>query len=145
MGARMIVYQRSIRLSTQGDTDIIDITDQVERIVRESGVSIGTANVSGKGSTLGVTTIEYEPGAVTDLRRALDQIAPPNQFYAHNARWGDENGYAHLRSAIIGTSKSFPISDGSLRLGTWQQLILCDFDDRPRDREVTVTVIGVAG
>lgn len=141
----MIVYQRSIRLSTQGDTDIIDISDQVERIVRESGVVTGTANVSGKGSTLGVTTIEYEPGAVTDLRRALDQVAPPNQFYAHNARWGDENGYAHLRSALIGTAKTFPVSDSSLRLGTWQQVILCDFDDRPRDREVTVTVIGTPG
>jgi secondary thiamine-phosphate synthase enzyme len=140
----MIVFQRSIRLSTQGDTDIINITEAVQQIIRESGVVTGVANISGKGSTLGITTIEYEPGTLADLRRALDQIAPPNQFYAHNARWGDENGFAHLRSALMGTARSYPISDGVLRLGTWQQIILCDFDDHPRDREITVTVLGVA-
>ncbi|MCU0229335.1 MAG: secondary thiamine-phosphate synthase enzyme YjbQ [Bryobacterales bacterium] len=138
----MIAHQSSFRLSTQGNTDIIDITHLVEQIVRESGVQFGITNVSCKGSTLGITTLEYEPGAVSDLRRVLDQIAPPNQFYAHNARWGDENGYAHIRSALMGTVKVFPVSDGSLRLGTWQQIVLCDFDDRPRDREVTVTTLG---
>lgn len=140
----MIVFQRSIRLSTQGETDIINITDNVQEVVRESRVSVGMANVSSKGSTLAITSIEYEPGTLSDLRRALDQIAPPNQFYAHNARWGDENGYAHLRSALLGTARSFPVSEGTLRLGTWQQIILCDFDDHPRDREITVTVIGAA-
>ncbi len=140
----MIVFQRSIRLSTQGETDIINITDNVQEVVRESRVSVGVANVSSKGSTLAITSIEYEPGTLSDLRRALDQIAPPNQFYAHNARWGDENGYAHLRSALLGTARSFPVSEGTLRLGTWQQIILCDFDDHPRDREITVTVIGAA-
>jgi secondary thiamine-phosphate synthase enzyme len=140
----MIVFQRSIRLSTQGDTDILNITDAVQQIIRESGVATGLANISGKGSTLAITTIEYEPGTLSDLRRALDQIAPPNQFYAHNARWGDENGFAHLRSALLGTARSYPVSDGILRLGTWQQIILCDFDDHPRDREITVTVMGVA-
>jgi secondary thiamine-phosphate synthase enzyme len=140
----MIVFQRSIRLSTQGDTDILNITEAVQQIIRESGVVTGLANISGKGSTLGITTIEYEPGTLSDLRRALDQIAPPNQFYAHNARWGDENGFAHLRSALLGTARSYPVSDGVLRLGTWQQIILCDFDDHPRDREITVTVMGVA-
>jgi len=138
----MIVHQASFRLATQGNTDILDITHLVEQHVRESGIRTGSASVSCKGSTLGITTLEYEPGAVADLRRVLDQIAPPNQFYAHNARWGDENGYAHVRSALMGTAKVFPVSDGLLRLGTWQQIILCDFDDRPREREVTVTVIG---
>jgi secondary thiamine-phosphate synthase enzyme len=138
----MIVEQRALRLSTQGNTDIIDITHLVQQVIKESGVFVGTVNISCKGSTLGLTTIEYEPGAIADLRRVLDQIAPPNQFYAHNARWGDENGYAHIRSSLMGTAKTFPVSDGTLRLGTWQQIVLCDFDDRPRDREVTVTAIG---
>ena len=138
----MIVFQHSFRVSTNGDTDVIDITERVQQVISRSGVAMGFANVSGKGSTLGISTIEYEPGAIADLRRALDQIAPPNQFYAQNARWGDENGYAHRRSALMGTVKGFPVSDGALRLGTWQQIILVDFDDRPREREITVTVIG---
>lgn len=97
--------------------------------------------VSGVGSTLAITTIEFEPDAVADLKRAPEAMAPANSNYAHNARWGDDNGYAHLRSALMGTAKSFPVSDGRLRLGTWQQIILCDFDDRARDREITVTVL----
>jgi secondary thiamine-phosphate synthase enzyme len=79
---------------------------------------------------------------VSDLQRALEKIAPANSDYAHNARWGDDNGYAHLRSALVGTAKSFPLSEGALGLGTWQQIVLCDFDDRPRERTVTVTVLG---
>jgi secondary thiamine-phosphate synthase enzyme len=110
--------------------------------VAKSGVRRGVVNVSGVGSTLAITTIEFEPGAVSDLKRALDQIAPANDDYEHNARWGDHNGYAHLRSALVGTSASYPVSDGALRLGTWQQIVLCDFDDRPRQREIVVTVTG---
>jgi secondary thiamine-phosphate synthase enzyme len=136
----MPVYQKIIRVSTKGHTDVIDLTAQMERIVASSGVREGIVNISGSGSTLAVTTIEFEPGAVADLR-ALEQIAPANTDYAHNARWGDRNGYAHLRSALMGTAKSFPIANGKLDLGTWQQVVLCDFDDRPRDREITVTVV----
>jgi secondary thiamine-phosphate synthase enzyme len=99
-------------------------------------------NVAGTGSTLGVTTIEFESGAVADLKEALDRIAPVHDHYRHNARWGDHNGFAHLRSALIGASRTFPVRSGRLHLGTWQQIILCDFDDRPRDREVVVTVQG---
>jgi len=138
----MTVHQRSFRIATQGNSDILDITHLVQQIVTESGIAVGIVNVSCKGSTLGLTTLEYEPGAVVDLRRVLDQIAPQNQFYAHNARWGDENGFAHVRSALMGTVKVFPITDGVLRLGTWQQVVLCDFDDRPREREITVTIMG---
>jgi secondary thiamine-phosphate synthase enzyme len=138
----MKVHQGTVRQSTRGHCDVHDITGAVERIVAESGVRAGVVNVSGLGSTLGVTTIEFEPGAVADLRRALDQIAPEDDDYAHNARWGDHNGFAHLRSALVGTAKSYPIRDGRLHLGTWQQIILCDFDDRPRQREITITVIG---
>jgi secondary thiamine-phosphate synthase enzyme len=137
----MAVFQKVIRVSTKGHTDVIDLTAEVERIIAGSGVREGIVNVSGRGSTLAVTTIEFEPGAVADLRRALERIAPANTDYAHNARWGDRNGYAHLRSALMGTAKSFPVANGKLDLGTWQQIVLCDFDDRPREREITVTVV----
>ncbi|MFN0166799.1 MAG: secondary thiamine-phosphate synthase enzyme YjbQ [Bryobacteraceae bacterium] len=137
-----MVAQKSIHLSTRGHCDVHDLTGQVERIVAESGISTGMVNVAGKGSTLAITTIEYEPGAVADLRRALDALAPENDRYAHNARWGDHNGFAHLRSALLGTTETYPVRDGHLSLGTWQQIVLCDFDDRPRQREVSVTVVG---
>lgn len=138
----MAVVQTTFRVPTRGLCDVIDITDQVESAVAQSGVNIGVVNVGGLGSTLGLTTIEFESGAVLDLKKALSQIAPMNDDYAHNARWGDHNGYAHLRSALMGTSKSYPIKSGRLHLGTWQQIVLCDFDERPRERELTVTVIG---
>lgn len=138
----MAAFQKVLRLSTSGNCHVIDISAEVERAVAESGIRIGIVNVSAMGSTVGVTTIEYEPGAVQDFRDALDRIAPVHDHYAHNARWGDHNGYAHLRSALIGASKTFPVRDGRLRTGTWQQIVLCDFDDRPRQREITVTVVG---
>jgi secondary thiamine-phosphate synthase enzyme len=138
----MPVFQKTFRLSTRGRCDVVDITGQVSRIVGESQVKQGIASVSGRGSTLGITTIEYEPGAVSDLARALETIAPMNHDYAHNARWGDDNGYAHLRSALLGASRSFSVRASALDLGTWQQIVFCDFDSRPRDREVTVTVVG---
>jgi secondary thiamine-phosphate synthase enzyme len=138
----MPVFQTSFRIATRGRCDVIDISAQVESAVAASGIERGIANISGKGSTLGITTIEFESGAVSDLRRALDAIAPQNDDYAHNARWGDHNGFAHLRSALIGTARSFPVRGGALDLGTWQQVILCDFDDRPRHREITVTIVG---
>ncbi len=138
----MGVFQKTFRVDTKGHCDVLDITSQVEQIVVDSKYREAIANVAGRGSTLGITTIEYEPGAVRDLQRALEQIAPANDNYAHNARWGDHNGYAHLRSALMGTSAGFPVRSGALLLGTWQQIILCDFDDRPRTREITVTVVG---
>ena len=138
----MGVFQDSFHISTQGRADVQDITAQVARIVSESKLRNGIANVSGRGSTLGITTIEFESGAVSDLARALEDIAPMNSDYAHNARWGDDNGYAHLRSALMGTTKTFPVTDGCLRIGRWQQIVFCDFDERPRNREVIVTVIG---
>jgi secondary thiamine-phosphate synthase enzyme len=138
----MAVLQRTFRLRTRGSADIIDITARVDEIVAASGISTGVVNVSGRGSTLGGTTLEFEPGCVADLKRALERIAPANSDYAHNARWGDDNGYAHLRSALVGTARSFPLANGRLGLGTWQQIVLCDFDNRPRDREITVTVVG---
>ena len=138
----MAVHQSVIHLPTKGQCDVLDITGKVERIVESSGIHIGVVQVSGVGSTLGITTLEFESGCVSDLQRALDRIAPANSDYAHNARWGDDNGYSHLRSALIGTAKSFPVTDGRLHIGTWQQIVLCDFDDRPRNREIVVTIIG---
>lgn len=136
------VFQKEIHLSTRGRCDVRDITAEVDDIVASSGVQTGIVNVTGIGSTLAITTLEFEPGCVSDLRRALEQIAPTNPDYAHNARWGDENGYAHLRSALIGTARSFPVSGGRLALGTWQQIVFCDFDERPRERRILVTVVG---
>ncbi len=138
----MPVFQRSFRVSTKGHCDVLDVTGQVTRVAKESGVRHGIVNVAGQGSTLGITTLEYESGCVADLRRALDAIAPETSDYAHNARWGDHNGYAHLRSALLGTARSFPLVEGELGLGTWQQIVFCDFDERPRQREVMVTVVG---
>jgi secondary thiamine-phosphate synthase enzyme len=135
-------FQTIIQIDTQGHTSVCDLTNEVARAVRESGIKTGMVNVAGLGSTLAITTIEFEPGAVADLKRALEQIAPANDNYAHNARWGDHNGYAHLRSALLGTSETYPVRDGCLRLGTWQQIIVCDFDDSPRRREITITVTG---
>ncbi len=136
------VFQRSFSIRTKGNCDVLDISAGVESIVTGSGARNGIVNVSSRGATSGITTLEFEPGCVADLRRALEKIAPANSDYAHNARWGDENGYSHLRSALVGTARSFPLTDGTLRIGEWQQIVLCDFDDRPRDREVTVTVVG---
>ena len=138
----MPVFQKEIRISTRGRCNVLDITAEVARIVAASSIDTGIVNISGIGSTLGITTLEFEPGCVADLQRALEQIAPSNTNYAHNARWGDENGYAHLRSALVGTAKSFPVAGGKIAIGTWQQIVLCDFDDRPRERQVVVTVVG---
>ena len=138
----MAVFQKDFRVSTRGRCDVLDITAHAARIVSASGIQTGVVNVSGVGSTLGITTLEFEPGCVADLQRALETIAPSNTDYAHNARWGDENGYAHLRSALMGTAKSYPVSGGRIAIGTWQQVVLCDFDDRPRERQVVVTVVG---
>ncbi len=138
----MPAFQKDFRISSKGNCDVLDVTERVAGVVSASGIRTGVVNVSGVGSTLGVTTLEFEPGCVSDLRRALEQIAPSNTDYAHNARWGDENGFAHLRSALMGTAKTYPVSGGRILIGTWQQIVLCDFDDRPRERQVIVTVVG---
>jgi secondary thiamine-phosphate synthase enzyme len=138
----MAVFQTTFRVSTRGHCDVLDITVHVARAVTESRIGQGMVNVSGVGSTLGITTLEFEPGCVADLKRAFDRIAPATADYSHNARWGDDNGYSHLRSALLGTARSFPLSGGQLQIGTWQQIVLCDFDSRARERQVLVTVVG---
>jgi secondary thiamine-phosphate synthase enzyme len=119
-----------------------DVTEQVARLVAQSGVKEGLALVSLTGSTGAVTTIEYDPGALADLRRALDAVAPANDDYAHNARWGDGNGFSHVRSALLKPSLAIPILDGRLHVGTWQQIVVINLDNRPREREIVAVVLG---
>jgi secondary thiamine-phosphate synthase enzyme len=119
-----------------------DVTDDVARLVAASGVREGMVVVSLTGSTGAVTTIEYEDGALADLRRALDRLAPANADYAHNDRWGDGNGFSHIRSALLKTSVAVPVVDGRLALGTWQQIVVINLDNRAREREVVAVVVG---
>lgn len=121
-----------------------DVTDDVSELVRESGVRDGMVIVSVTGSTGAVTTIEYEEGALADLHRALDRLAPTGDHYDHNARWGDGNGFSHVRSALLKTSISIPIVAGRLALGTWQQIVVLNLDNRARDREVVAVVCGAS-
>jgi len=141
----MVSNRAAFPLRTQGWNDVTDITDQVESSVRTSGVRDGIVTVFVPGSTAGVTTIEYEPGAVADLKRAIDRLAPADIHYDHDRRWGDGNGFAHVRAALLGPSLTIPISQGRLELGTWQQIVLIDFDNRPRTREVIVQTLGTGG
>jgi secondary thiamine-phosphate synthase enzyme len=119
-----------------------DITSDLQRLVRDSGVQTGILTVQMIGSTGGMTTIEYESGALNDLRQALERVAPVNEEYAHNARWGDGNGFSHVRSAILKTSLSIPVIDGNLALGTWQQVVAINLDNRDRMRELVAVLVG---
>ena len=138
----MKISTDSIEIACEGFCDIHDITDEVEAMVRSSGVNDGQVTVFVPGSTAGITTIEFESGAVQDLRRAIEQSAPEGEEYAHNARWDDGNGFSHVRASLMGPSMTVPISGGRLQMGTWQQIILCDFDNRSRVRQVVVQSLG---
>ncbi len=131
-----------ITAETTFETDIIDITPQVKDLAEDSGISNGSINLFVPGSTAALTTVEYEAGAVNDLKKALNRIAPKDLYYEHNERWGDGNGYSHVRAAILGPSLQVPLMEGLLLLGTWQQIVLLDFDNRPRERIVLVQIIG---
>jgi secondary thiamine-phosphate synthase enzyme len=137
-----MVKTDTIELRSSGNTDVHDITDEVQRIVAVSGLHAGTATIFCPGSTGGLTTIEYESGVVADLQEVLDQIAPPGRDYRHHLRWGDDNGSAHVRAALIGPSLTVPFVGGKLTLGTWQQIIFLDFDTRPRIRRLVIQLIG---
>jgi secondary thiamine-phosphate synthase enzyme len=138
----MAVKSETITLSTKGNADILDITDQVSRVVAASGLNDGVITLFTASSTSGLTTIEYESGCIKDLRRLFDEIIDPARHYDHNARWGDGNGHSHVRAALLGASFSVPFADRRLTLGTWQQIIFIDFDNRSRRREVVVQIIG---
>jgi len=137
-----MVKTGTISLSTDGNADVHDITDRVEAELRKSSLKSGTVTIFCPSATTALTTIEYESGALADLRRLFDEIVPANREYAHNARWGDGNGHSHVRAALLGPSLTVPFVDGQLMLGTWQQIIHVDFDIRPRRRELVVQMIG---
>lgn len=138
----MSVISMSIELDTTGNTDILNITPAVHEAVAESELNSGVATVFCPSATSGLTTLEYESGCIADLKRLFDQMINPDQEYAHNARWGDGNGHSHLRAALIGPSLSVPFVDQRLTLGTWQQIIYLDFDNRTRSRKLVVQIIG---
>ncbi len=138
----MEIYRCTLERDTVPGTDIHDLTAEIREFVDQVAVVEGMVLVSSPGSTAGITTIEYESGAVADLEAAIERIAPEGIDYAHDARWGDGNGYSHVRAALLGPSEAFPVADGEVQIGTWQQIVLCDFDNRPRRRRVLVQVMG---
>ncbi len=138
----MSVKTMSIQTGTSGNADMIDITPQVANCLAESGVSSGIVTIFCPSSTSGLTTIEYESGCLSDLDRLFNEIIDPKSHYAHNARWGDGNGHSHVRAALLGPSLTVPFVNGNLTLGTWQQIIYVDFDNRARRRELILQVLG---
>lgn len=138
----MTVRSFSIALASQGHADMHDITEPVAERVRESGQTAGIVTIFSPSSTSALTTIEYESGALRDLQRLLDETIDPERDYAHNARWGDGNGHSHVRAALLGPSLTVPFQGGKLTLGTWQQILFVDFDNKPRQRDLVVQVMG---
>lgn len=132
---------KRIKLETEGRDQMIDLTEEVGEIVRESKVKEGLVTVFVPGSTASVTSIEYEPGLIKDIKELGERLAPSGKRYAHDDTWGDGNGYSHLRASVIGPSLSVPIEGGRMTLGAWQQIVLIDHDVRPRSREIVVQVI----
>jgi secondary thiamine-phosphate synthase enzyme len=137
----MAVHTSELRMSSEGDADILDITAEVQRIVDEAGVTEGVAVAFVRGSTAAIATMEYEPGGVKDLRAMLERLIPTQGDYEHNRLNHDTNSHAHQRATVVGPSEAVPIAGGRLATGTWQQIVLIDFDDRPRDRAVVVQVL----
>ncbi|MEE8472017.1 MAG: secondary thiamine-phosphate synthase enzyme YjbQ [Dehalococcoidia bacterium] len=137
-----MIVTETIGLSTRGDADTTDITSDVARAVHQSGLEAGTVTIFVPGSTGGVTTAEYEPGLVADLEALWEKLVPRDKDYQHNLRWGDGNGHSHLRAALVGASLTVPFARKSLLLGTWQQIVFIDFDNRPRSRELVVQIMG---
>ena|SRR6187551_2449748 len=134
----MSVHTAELRFSTRGDADVVDITAEVQRIVEEAGTGAGQVLVFVRGSTAAISTMEFEPGGIHDLRAMLERLIPTQGDYEHNRLNHDSNSHAHQRATLVGPSEAVPILDGRLALGTWQQLVLVDFDDRPRERTVVV-------
>ena len=138
----MGVHTTSIECRTQGHGDMVDITQEAYAAVAESGFVSGVLTLFVPGSTGGLTTIEFEPGAVSDFQRLFDEIVSPDREYRHHLRWGDDNGHSHVRAALLGPSLSIPFVEGNLTLGQWQQIIFCDFDTRSRDRKIVAQLMG---
>lgn len=137
-----MVYGKRITLSTKGFSDIRDITGEVQNIIRQSGIKNGLVNISVIGSTASVSTIEYEPALVEDVRDQLEEMVSSSKHTRHSQTWGDDNGFSHIRATLMGPGITVPVSEGSPVLGTWQQIVVIDHDNRPRSREVFVQVMG---
>lgn len=138
----MKIVTKQLELETRGAGDLIDITVKVQRNLEEAGLQRGSVTVFVVGSTAGITTFEYESGLITDMQELYNKIVPQDRHYAHDETWGDANGFSHLRAALQGPSLTVPFENGKLILGTWQQIVLAEFDNRPRDRRVILQMIG---
>jgi secondary thiamine-phosphate synthase enzyme len=138
----MAVVTKTFSIKTKGDTDILDITNQVREALKETPLKNGILTVFVPGSTAGITTTEYEPGMVQDLPATFERLIPKDGEYKHNLTWGDGNGYSHVRAALLKSFFTVPFVEGKMILGTWQQIVLVDFDNRPRQREIVVQLIG---
>lgn len=139
----MKTFSGSIARSTKGNNHILDLTGDLLKLVEESGVRTGHLVAMVIGSTAGLTTLEFEPGLVNhDIAAAMERVAPEDGHYVHEGTWGDNNGHSHVRAALMGASVALPIVEGRLPLGTWQQVVLVDFDTRPRERSIVVTIVG---
>ncbi len=138
----MEVKSNNIQLTTRGHADILDITQRVIDCIQNSGLSNGIVTIFCPSSTSALTTIEYEPGVLQDLKQVFDELVPPNRKYLHDEAWHDGNGYSHVRSALLKASLTVPLVNGQMTLGTWQQIVYIDFDNRTRKRELVVQIIG---
>jgi len=138
----MTIFTSSIHLSTRGNADILDITQQVIDCIQNSGLSNGIVTIFCPSSTSALTTIEYEPGVLQDLKQIFDELVPPDRMYLHDEAWHDGNGYSHVRSSLLKASLTVPLVNGRMTLGTWQQIVYIDFDNRARKRELVVQIIG---
>jgi len=137
-----VVHGKELELATKGFSDILDITASVEQSVGESGVREGIVNVSVIGSTASVSTIEYEPALVEDVKEQLEKLIPHTLASRHSATWGDDNGFSHIRATLMGPSMTLPVAEGRVELGTWQQIVVIDHDNRPRKRRIRIQVVG---
>jgi secondary thiamine-phosphate synthase enzyme len=137
-----LIVTEQLRFTTRGDDDIVDITPQLQALVEQHALSEGQMLVFVSGSTAGITTIEYEPGLIADLPAAFERVAPRGARYAHHEQWHDGNGHSHVRASLLGPSLTVPFSKGRLLLGTWQQIVLIDFDNKPRERRLVVQLLG---
>ncbi len=137
-----MVHTREIKFNTSGDGDIVDLTNQIIELVSKSEINSGTVTAFVPGSTAAITTIEYEPGLLKDIPNLMEKLVPSNITYEHDATWHDGNGFSHLRAALIGPDITVPFVSGKLTLGTWQQVVFLEFDNRPRERSVVIQIIG---
>ena len=138
----MVVANGTIKLRTSAEDEIIDVTGRVQEIVSGSNLRNGLACIFVAGSTAAVTTVEHEPGLVADMHEAMERLYPKSKDYEHHQRWGDGNGHSHVRASFVGPSLTVPVVDGRLLLGTWQQVVFMEFDNKPRNREITVQIVG---